>query len=96
MPQSPEEPENHPPGHPVQGAGVEVGSDITYGATRESQAGEPDSSPLPMENSAVTLAKQPGILSGRELPPGGMAEGFVFFQLDQTVVDWRTVRLTPP
>ena len=52
----------------------------------------------PPDTSNTSTTRQntyQGMLTGVTLPPGGTAEGFVFFQLDSTVVDWRTVQLAP-
>ena len=58
-------------------------SEIAAGAT------QPDP-----QMSEKTVNK--GILLPTTIPPGSSTEGFIFFALDKTVVDWRTVQLTGP
>ena len=83
-------------GRAPTGQFFQVGVDIASDASIESQAQEPVSSMPVSTSSQPELEKSatpPGILFGATLPPDGQAEGFVFFQLDQTVADWRTVQL---
>lgn len=82
--------------------GSEISTDLAHGAALESSAGRKSldqGSTMGGEGQAGSMQearKTPGVLYSASVAAGGQMEGFVFFQLDQTVVDWRTVQLSGP